>query len=329
MRHCRLAVSITLSTVMLSGGAFAQSAADAWPARPVTIIVPVAPGSSTDLEARLYAQKLGEVTGGKTFLVDYKPGAGTTIGSGFVAKAAPDGYTTLLMSPSTLVSPLAYPNLPFDPVRDFAPVSLMSKRPSLLLANPGLPANNLREFLAYAKANQNKINIGTAGAGSVGHLSVEWLYGASGIKPTFIHYKGGAPATAALVAGEIHSTLASPGAALPLVKAGKLKILAVTTTERIKPLPDVPTAAESGAPFWEYAQWLGFVMPAATPSAIVNKFAGELAKVAKSPDVAQRFANDGMLMYGNTPEQFRQHIVAESARWAKLVKDTGVKLGAD
>ena len=329
MRHRRLAASITLSTTVLCGGAFAQSAADAWPSRTVTIIIPVAPGSSTDLEARLYAQKLGEVTGGKTFLVDYKPGAGTTIGSGFVAKAAPDGYTTLLMSPSTLVSPLAYPDLPFNPIRDFAPVSLMSKRPSLLLAHPGLPANNLREFLAYAKANPDKINIGTAGAGSVGHLSVEWLYGASGIKATFIHYKGGGPATAALVAGQIHSTLASPGAVLPLVKAGKLKILAVTTTERIKPLPDVPTAAESGAPFWEYAQWLGFVVPAATPAAIVNKFAGELAKVARSPEVTQKFAGDGMLLYGNTPEQFRQYIAAESARWAKLVQDTGVKLSAD
>ena len=329
MRHRTIASSALAATLTaFTHNALPQSAAE-WPARPVTIIVPVPPGSSTDLEARMYAQKLGEVMAGKTFLVDYKPGAGTTIGSGYVAKAAPDGYTTLLMSPSTLVSPLAYPNLPFDPVKDFAPVSLMSKRPSLLLAHPGLPAQNLREFLVYAKANQDKINIGTAGAGSVGHLSVEWLYGVSGIKPTFVHYKGGAPAVAALMAGQIHSTLASPGAVLPLVKAGKLKILAVTTTERIKPLPDVPTAAESGAPFWEYAQWLGFVVPAATPPAIVNRFSGELARVAKAPEVAQKFAGDGMLMYGNTPAEFRQYIAAESARWTKLVQDTGVKLSAD
>ena len=323
-----LAVLSALTAVTLGSSALAQSPADAWPAKPVAIVVPTNPGGSTDLEGRLYAQKLSEGTG-KTFLVDFKPGAGNAIGSAYVAKAAPDGYTLLLMSPSSLLSPLVYPEMAPDPVRDFAHVSLMSKRPSLILAHPGLPANNLREFLAYAKANQDKVNIGTAGAGSVGHLAVEWLYGTAGAKVTFVHYKGGGPAAAALIANQIHSTIGSPGAVLAQVKAGKLKILAVTTTERIKLLPDVPTAAESGAPSFEYVQWLGFVAPAGTPAPIVNKLAGELLKVSKSPDVAQRFANDGILMIGNTPEQFRQYVITESARWSKLVKDTGIKLNAD
>jgi len=323
-----LAILSALTAGTLGSSALAQSAADAWPAKPVTIIVPTNPGGSTDLEGRLYAQKLNENTG-RTFLVDFKPGAGNAIGAAYVAKAAPDGYTLLLMSPSSLLSPLVYPQMAPDPVKDFAHVSLMSKRPSLILANPGLPANNLREFLAYAKANQDKVNIGTSGAGGIGHLAVEWLYGTSGAKVTFVHYKGGGPASAALMAGQIHSTIGSPGAVLPQVKAGKLKILAVTTTERIKLLPDVPTAAESGAPFFEYVQWLGFVAPARTPAAIVNKLAGELVKVSRSPDVAKRFANDGILIVGNSPDQFREYVATESARWMKLVKDTGIKLSAD
>ena len=295
------------------------------PSRAVTIIIPFAAGAVTDLETRLYAQKLTELTG-RNFVVDYKPGAGSMIGAAYVAKAVPDGYTLLTASSSLSIAPLVYKNLGFDPIKDFAFVSMISKRAPLLLATPSLPVKNVAEYIAYAKANPGKLNIGTSGPSGGAHLSMEWLHHSTRTKATFIHYKGGSLSFTALMSGEVHVAIGSVIAMMAQVRAGKAKILGVTSSERVKLLPDVPTVAEQGVPGFEYAPWLGFAVPRATPPAVVMRLNAELVKVAKAPELAERLADDATLMIGGTPEHFTQAVTAEAARWRKLIDETGMKL---
>ena len=309
----------------LPGAVLAQGAADNYPSRPVTIIVAVSAGASVDFEARLYANKLTEFMG-KTFLVDYKPGAGTTIGTAYVAKSAPDGYTLLITSPSFTMAALSYPSLPYDNDRDFAPVSLMSKRGSMFLVHPQVPVKTMAEYFAYAQANPGKINVGTSGPGGVGHMSLELLHLLTNSKVTFVHYKGGAPSYAAIVKGEVDVVFGGPTAMMHHVKSGKLRILAFSTLERTKILPDVPAISET-VPGYEYALWLGVTAPGATPPAIVNKLSAELARVAKAPDVAGKLEADSATMVGSTPEFFRKHMAAETARLRRIVQETGIKPG--
>ena len=319
------AACVFATAFLLSAPVAAQRPADSYPSRPVTIIVPFAAGAVTDLETRLYAQKLTELTG-RTFVVDYKPGAGSMIGSAYVAKAAADGYTLLTATPALSIAPLLYKNLSFDPIRDFAFVSMISKRAPLLLATPSLPAKNVTEYIAYARANPGKLNIGTSGPSGGAHLSMEWLHHSTHTKATFIHYKGGAPSFTALMGGEVHVAIGSLIAMMAQVRAGKVRILGVTSAERVKILPDIPTVAEQGVPGFEYAPWLGFAAPRATPAAIVARLNAELVKVARSPELAERLADDATLMIGSSPEQFTQAVGAEAARWRKLVDETGMKL---
>ncbi len=307
----------------IAGNALAQS--DAWPARPVTMIVPLSPGAAVDIETRMYAQKLSESMG-RPFLVDYKPGAGTTIGAAFVVKSAPDGYTLLSMTPSLAVAPLAYPNLSFDPFKDLTLLSLMSKRPSMFVVPMSLPVKNMTEYVAYARANPGKLNVGTSGAGGLGELALGWLHQMANLKVQLIHYKGGAPSYTAVMAGEVHAVFGSVAAMMGNIKAGKAKALAVTTSERSSILPDLPTVAEQGFPGFEYAQWIGVAGPAGLPPAVVARLSVELPKAAKAPDILQKLSGDGTLMVGNSPEQFRTYFNQEAARWRKVVQDTGIKL---
>ena len=313
------------TAVLLSAPVAAQRQEDSYPSRPVTIIVPFAAGAVTDLETRLYAQKLTELTG-RTFVVDYKPGAGSMIGSAYVAKAAPDGYTLLTATSALAIAPLLYKNLGFDPIRDFNFVSLISKRAPLLLATPSLPVKNVAEYIAYARANPGRLNIGTSGSSGGAHLSMEWLHHITHTKATFIHYKGGAHSFTALMAGEVHVAIGSLIAMMPQVRAGKVKILGVTSAERVKILPDIPTVAEQGVPGFEYAPWLGFAAPRATPSAVVARLNADLVRVSRNPELAERLADDATLMIGSTPGEFAQAVVAEASRWRKLVDETGMKL---
>lgn len=312
---------------LAAGGAAAQGAqgSESWPSRPVTIIVSVAAGASVDFEARLYAQKLAENMG-RTFLVDYKPGAGTTIGNAYVARSAPDGHTVLMISPSFTVAPLSYPDLSYDNDRDFAPVSLMSKRGSMFLVHPRVPAKSMAEYIAYTRANPDRLNFGTSGAGGVGHMSLELLHMLMKSRVTFVHYKGGAPSYAAIVAGQIDAVYGGPTAMMQHVKSGKLRILAFSTLERTKIMPEVPTIAET-IPGYEYALWLGIVAPAATPAAIVNRLSAELARVARAPEIVAKLEGDSATMVGSTPEAFRRHIAAETARWGRIVRQAGIKPG--
>lgn len=296
-----------------------------WPSKPVQVVIPYGPGGSTDVEARLYAQKLGEAFG-KSFVLDFKPGAGAVFGSNLVAKAPPDGYSILMTSASLAVSPALVPDLPYDPTRDFAPVSLMSKRATLLVMNTGVPYRTFPEFLAFARANPGKVNFGTSGAGGIVHLSGAWLASLTGIQLTFVHYRGSGQMYTDLLAGRVQVTPVTFTTGLPYVRSGKLLPLVVTAADRSK-LLDLPTAAEQGVPGFEYPSWFGVLAPPKTPPAIVNRLSAELGRIARSPEVVKKFAEaDGSFMVGSTPEQFQKLIVAETARWKKLVADTGIRL---
>ena len=305
-----------------SGSALAQ---DAWPARPVTWVVASSPGGGVDFESRLYAQKLTEAFG-KPFVLDYKPGAGSTIGAGVVAKAAPDGYTILSMTPSHTISPLVYPSLPYDLNRDFTPISLTSKRPSLFMVHPSFPAKDFKEYIALGRKNPEKYNIGTSGSGTIGHLALAWMHSLIGVKVTYVHFKGSSPSYAALISGQIDGVIGAPVAMGPHIRSGKARALITTTAERIKVLPDVPTLQELGYKDFEYAQWIGVVGPAKMPAPIVNKLSAELAKIVKMPDVYAKVADDGTIMIGSTPEQLGKYIADEAARWRRVVAETGIQL---
>lgn len=319
------------AAAMLGAASFVPAwalAQSAYPAKPVTIIHPYPPGGSTDPEARLYAQKLSESLG-VPFLVEARPGAGTTIGTAIVARAAPDGYTLLSMGSSYTIAPLVYPKLPYDPVKDIAPISLMSRRSSLIVVHPSLPVKNIAELVAYVKANPGKVNAGTSSAGGVTHLSIEWMLYGTGIKPnvTVVTYKGGGPMFADLLAGRINLALGSVLATMSSVKAGKLRAIASSGANRNKAFPDLPTVAEQAVPGYDYAFWQGVGAPGATPAAIIAKLNAELVKIAHDPGVSQKLSEEGSMdSIGSTPEQFRKHLIAEIATWKKVVADTHFKL---
>ena len=310
---------------MIPDASIAQGLAENYPARPVQVVVPFPPGGVTDVEARLYTQKLTENLG-RAFVLDYKAGAGQTIGTGFVAKAAPDGYTLLVITSGFTVNPAFYKSLPYDPARDFAPVSLMTKRPTLLVVHPSLPAKSVNEYLVYAKANPGKINWATNGAGGVTHLTGAWLHNATHTQVTIVHYKGSASLQLDLNAGRTQVTTTTFLTALPLIKSGKLRALAIASMDRSALLPDLQTIAEQAVPGYDYSSWLGIIAPAGIPPAILAKLSSELSKVAKTAEIAQKLADEGTVMVGSTPEQFRRHIINEINRWQKLVEETGIKL---
>lgn len=310
---------------MAANGAALAQATPAWPSKPVTIVVPLSPGAATDIECRMYAQKMTENIG-RSVLIDYKPGAGSTIGIHYVVRSAPDGHTVIVLGPTFTFSQLSYPNLPYDPFKDIAPVSLVSKRPSIVLVHPSLPVKSVAELIAYARANPGRLNIGTAGAGSLAELGWQWFGSLTGTKFTLINYKGGAPASAALMGGEVHVALSGLSQMMPNIKAGKVRLIGITTPERSKVIPDVPTMAEQGAPGFAYEQWIGMGVAGATPPAIINRLYAEFARAAKSPDVIAKLEDDGTVIVASTPEEFRQTIATESARWRKVAQDTGAKL---
>ena len=232
----------------------------------------------------------------------------------------------IVMGPTLTFSQLSYPNLPYDPFKDIAPVSLMSRRPSIVLVHPSLPVKSVAELIAYAKANPGKLNIGTAGAGSFAELGWQWFNSITGIKATIVNYKGGAPTSAALMAGEVHVALGGLSQMTPHIKAGKVRLIGVTTAERSKVIPDVPTMAEQGAPGFSYEQWIGMGVPAATPPAIVNRLYTELARAAKSPEIFAKLQDDGTIIVASTPQEFRERLANESARWRKVAQISGAKL---
>lgn len=322
--HC--AIGITASALLLSvqGVALAQGAAD-YPAKPVTIVVPFGPGASVDIETRLYAGKLSEQMG-RQFVVEYRAGAGGTIGTAYVARAPADGHTLLTITSSFTGAPALYKNLAYDPIRDFSGVSLMSKRTGVILVHPSVPYTNVAEFLAYARANPGKINVSTTGAGGTPHLNAEWLHNMTRTQVTFVHYKGSSSGLTDLMAGRVQVTYATLLSGMAHIKSGKVRALAIASAERSPSMPLLPTVQEQGVPGYDYASWLAIAAPNATPAAIVNRLSAELGKVAKMPDVMQRLEADGGILIGGSPGALNQLIASESARWRKLVADADIKL---
>jgi len=303
--------------------ATAQSTAN-FPNRPVTIIVPFASGGAVDGEARYYANTMTKVMN-QQFVLDYKVGAGGTLANTFAAKSKPDGYTVLVANASFTVYPAVYKNLPFDTVKDFSPVSLLSQRISVLVTNPSFPANNLEEYIAYSRANPEKINYGTTGSGSIGHLSAAWLHNLTKTKVTFVHYKGAPQQLLDLQAGRLDVASGNLLAQLPLIKAGKLKPLAIFTNKRSRLLPDMPSAVES-VPAFNYTNWMGMVVPSATPAPIVARLNDGFVRMTKDPELIAPFEKEGLGLVGSTQAEFSRHIATELALWKKIVAENNITL---
>ena len=321
-------VRVCASTLALAFTAAAQPAlAQAWPSKPVRFIVPYPPGSGTDIMARRIGQRLGERLG-QSFVVDNRAGAGGSIGTEAIAKAPADGYTIGIVDAGALaINPAIYPKLGYDTQRDLVPIIEVSTLPFMLVANPSLGVNNLRELIALAKREPGRINYASVGNGSGVHLATEMLKKQAGISLTHIPYKGSAPALTDVLAGTTPLMFVNLLSGLPHVKSGKLRVLAVGAPARLAALPDVPTVAEAGLPGYEFQVWIGIVAPAGTPAAVVDRLNNEIRAALAVPEIRDQLVNEGgMQIVGNSPAQFGAHIAADLDLWRKVVKDTGAKL---
>ena len=319
-----------LALLFASTAAPAQSAftgsGQTYPNKAVRMVVPFAAGAgSNDIMARLVAQKLSD-NFGQQVVVDNRPGASGIIGTDIVAKAQPDGYTVLMMSLTLTVNPSLYNKLPYHTEKDLTPVTEVASAPLMLVTHPSLPVKSVQEFIAYAKANPGKLNFGSGGPGTTPHLAGEMLKTMAGIRVIHIPYKGGAPALADLVGGQIQFMCENIPGTLPFAKAGRLRALAITDKKRSPLLPEMPTLDESGLKGYEIVGWNGLFVPAGTSPAIVNKLHAAVVKALALPDVRERLTTMGADGIGNTPQQFTAFIKAEMVKWAKVVKDAGIKI---
>ena len=303
----------------------AWSQSGPFPNRPIHVIVPFPPGGAVDPIARSIGQKLEEAWG-QPVLVDNKPGASTIIGSDFVAKAAPDGYTVILVATSFTVNPSAYSKLPFDPVKDFAPISLVSRLPNMLVVNSQLPVTSVKELIDYLKARPGQVNFSSIGYGTTQHLTGELFKSMAGVNMVHVPYKGSGPSMMSVVSGETSVTFDSVFLLTPQVKAGKLRALAATGTKRTPLAPNLPTASESGLPGFDVGGWVGFLAPAGTPQEVVQKWHQHIARILQTPEFRERQISQGLEPVGSTPEYFAEFIKKEMAKWAQVVKQAGIRL---
>ena len=302
----------------------ACAAAQGYPAKPVRFVVPYAPGGSTDTLARTIAVKLTDFLG-QQVVVDNRPGANGNIGMDIVAHAVPDGYTIVLGYIANLaIDPSLYPKMPYDPVRDFAPVTELASSPNVLVAHPSVPVRSFKELLV--KAKQGQFNFASAGVGSVGHLTGELLNQMAGLSMVHVPYKGSGQAVTDLLGGHVQLMFSGFSSTLPHIKSGKLRALAVTGARRSPAAPDVPTIAESGFPGFEATAWYGVLAPAKTPKPVISRLHNDIAKALRDPDVDKRLAGLGFEVVASTPEQFSAYIKSEIKKWEKVVKASGAKV---
>lgn len=319
MRGKYLIVAVTLAAA-----AGSVAAAATFPARPVRMIVPLAPGGGSDIVARIAAAALGDAWG-QSIVVDNRPGAGSVVGTALAAKALPDGHTLLVSSSSLAISPALYKELPYDLRRDFAPVTLLASQPSALAVHVSVPAASARELIALAKAQPGRLAYGSAGPGSATHLGSELFRIAGGIELLHLPYKSAGLATNALLSGEAQVLLTNMASVLPHLKGGRLRVLGVTSLKRSPLAPDVPTVAESGLPKFEYLTWYGMVVPAGTPRPVVDVIARDTSRALRAPAFLDRFTQQGLDLLVTSPADFGRFLDAELQRWDAVVRKAGIK----
>ena len=300
-------------------------AADPWPSKPIRIVVPYPPGGGNDALARLFAPELGQILG-QSVVVENRPGAGGSMGSASVSKAAPDGYTLLIVNtvPHTSAAGI-YPKLSYDPVKDFSAVALVASNPYVIAVNPKLPVKNIAELIALARSKPGTIYYGSAGTGSVTHLNTELFKSVVKIDLTHVPYKGGGPAIADLLGGQVQMTTENVFLMMPYFNAGQLRPIAVTSLKRSSILPDVPTIAESGYPNFEIIGQFGFVAPAGTPDDVIMKLNSAFNKILKSPEIIKKLSAQGSDVRSGTPEAFQSILQSESTKWLGVIKDANIK----
>ena len=320
--------AFVVGAVLMAGCIAASHAADPagdYPRRSVRFIVPFVPGAGTDLTTRTVAKKLTE-THGQQFIADNRAGAAGSIGADIAAKANPDGYTICLISSGHTVLSATNNKLPYDLEKDLHAVSQVSTLFYVLTVNPSFPAKNIKELIAYAKANPGKVNQGSSGTGALQHFAGEMLAYQSGVKFTHVPYKGGAASLSAVMAGEVQMSFTTLLSARPHMSSGKIRILGITAGKRSPAIPDIPTIAEAGVPGFEANQWYGVVTSGKVPMPIVNKLSAMLKDAVNSPDVVERLSADGSTPLTSTPAQFKAHISSEISKWRRLVKDAGLQM---
>ncbi len=320
MPRAFVAVAIFLAGMSLAPRADAQ----AWPQRPVKIVVPYAPGGNTDGIARVVGAKLGQALG-QQFIVENRPGANGIVATEVVVNAAPDGYTLLMSTVGQVAVNPAMTTVPFDPQKDLVPVSNVASNPFVLAIHKSVPAQNLQEFVAYVKSRQGQLSYGSGGVGSIGHLTSALFLKRAGLEMNHAAYRGGGPAVADLVGGQIPMYFANQSEVAPFEGQGVIRLIAISSLKRSSKLPDVPTVAEQGYPGFETLTWNGLMAPAKTPKEIVDKLAAEVAKAVRDPEVLKRFAAYGVDPIGNTPAEFASEIKRDIPLWAEAVKISGAK----
>ena len=323
----RISAAAAFSFAVAGGTVLAQPAAKestgAFPVRPIRLVVPVPPGGSSDASARILGQKLTESLG-QQVIIDNRAGAAEIIGTDIVAKANPDGYSVVLVSLRYSVNPSLL-KLPYDPVRGFEPITMTAAVGNVLVVNARTPAKSVKEIIALAKQKPGELTFASSGLGGAPHLIGEFFALETSVKLAHIAYKGGGPAIADLVGGNVFMSFASMTSSLPFIKAGRLRPIAVSSRERSAQLPDVPTMIEAGVPTLEVRDWQGILAPKGTPKAVVDKLAGEMIRILQQPDTRARYAVAGMEIIASTPQQFREAIASEINRWAMVVKAAGIK----
>ena len=329
-RRCITAGLILLSGVLawacpIPPSSAASAPATAYPARPIRLIVGQAPGGGLDIIARALAQKFAEAFR-QTVVVDNRPGAAGTLGSALAAKSLPDGYTVLIVSVTYSINPSLYRNLPFDPVKDLQPVTLIASTPFLLMINPKVPVKTVRELIAFAKDRPGQLNYGSGGVGNSGHLAAALFSTMAGVEFIHIPYKGTGLAMTDLLGGQLQILFNSTIQGLPYARNGRLTILAITSARRSAVVPDLLTISESGLPGYDFSSWYGMMVPAGTPQPIINRLNAEALRTLDLTDFRQRLSNDGSDPMGSTPEQFRGHLAAEMAKWEKVARRSGMRI---
>jgi tripartite-type tricarboxylate transporter receptor subunit TctC len=315
---------LVVIAALAAGASIAGAQAQTYPARPVTLVVPIAAGGAVDTAARIFAEKLQEKLQ-QTFVVENRTGAGAMIGTGYVAKAAPDGYTLLLMESSVVLSKWLHKSVPFDITSDFTPIARVATNPLVLFAHPSLPANDVKELIAYSKANPGKLSVATSGAGTPHHLAVLMLNAAAGIDITHVPYRGTTPALNDLLSGQVPLMWSTPVGVMQFVEQGKVKTLGVTTPQRVAILPHVATLAENAVPGFDLQAWLGIAAPAGAPPEVVARLSHAIREITEMPEVQRRMAAMGQNLDFRNSDEYRERLASDHQKFGAIIRAAGIE----